>query len=353
MIECKIKIKLDDFMLDAKFTIPDKGITVVFGDSGSGKTTLLRVIAGLEKSDDGYLKVGDSVWQKGDNFVPTHKRQIGYVFQDAALFDHLDVKGNLGYVIKRTDGLNKDFIESIYTLLEIKSLLNRSTIQLSGGEKQRVAIARALLGNPKILLLDEPLSALDLKRKNEILPYLDSLHNQLDIPILYVTHSQDETSRLADHLMLIENGKIIGNGPVNEMLTRFDMPMARSNEAISIFDAKVINRDPEFSLMYLEFSGGQFVVPDNGMPIESLVRIRVAARDVSLTKKKQTDTSILNIFPAVVEEIAPESKAQIIVRLSMGGVVLLSCLTRKSASTLELEIGLSIFVQVKSVAILS
>ena len=353
MIECKIKIKLDDFMLDAKFTIPDKGITVVFGDSGSGKTTLLRVIAGLEKSDDGYLKVGDSVWQKGDNFVPTHKRQIGFVFQDAALFDHLDVKGNLGYVIKRTDGLNKDFIESIYTLLEIKSLLNRSTIQLSGGEKQRVAIARALLGNPKILLLDEPLSALDLKRKNEILPYLDSLHNQLDIPILYVTHSQDETSRLADHLMLIENGKIIGNGPVNEMLTRFDMPMARSNEAISIFDAKVINRDPEFSLMYLEFSGGQFVVPDNGMPIESLVRIRVAARDVSLTKKKQTDTSILNIFSAVVEEIAPEGKAQIIVRLTMGGVILLSCLTRKSASTLGLEVGLSIFVQVKSVAILS
>ena len=353
MIDCKIKIKLDDFMLDAKFTIPDKGITVVFGDSGSGKTTLLRVIAGLEKSDDGYLKVGDSVWQKGDNFVPTHKRQIGYVFQDAALFNHLDVKGNLGYVIKRTDGINKDFIESIYTLLEIKSLLNRSTVQLSGGEKQRVAIARALLANPKILLLDEPLSALDLKRKNEILPYLDSLHNQLDIPILYVTHSQDETSRLADHLILIENGNIIGNGPVNEMLTRFDMPMARSNKAISIFDAKVINRDPEFSLMYLEFSGGQFVVPDNGMSIESLVRIRVAARDVSLTKKKQTDTSILNIFSAVVEEIAPESKAQIIVRLTMGGVILLSCLTRKSASTLGLEVGLSIFVQVKSVAILS
>ena len=353
MIECKIKIKLDDFMLDAKFIIPDKGITVVFGDSGSGKTTLLRVIAGLERGGDGYLKVGDSVWQKGDNFVPTHKRQIGYVFQDAALFDHLDVKGNLDYVVKRTDGLKKVFIESIYTLLEIKSLLNRSTVQLSGGEKQRVAIARALLVNPKILLLDEPLSALDLKRKNEILPYLDSLHNLLDIPILYVTHSQDETSRLADHLMLIENGKIIGNGPVNEMLTRFDMPMARSNEAISIFNAKVINRDPEFSLMYLEFSGGQFVVPDNGMSIDSLVRIRVAARDVSLTKKKQTDTSILNIFPAVVEEIVPEGKAQIIVRLTMGGVTLLSCLTRRSASILGLEIGLSIFVQVKSVAILS
>ena len=353
MIECKLNIQLEGFKLDAKFIIPDKGITVVFGPSGSGKTTLLRAIAGLEKSDTGFLKVGDSIWQSDHNFVPTHKRQIGYVFQDAALFDHLNVEGNLNYVIKRKTGLTKEFIDSIYTLLDIKPLINRSTVQLSGGEKQRVAIVRALLSNPKILLLDEPLSALDLKRKNEILPYLDSLHNLLDIPILYVTHSQDETSRLADHLMLIENGKIIGNGPVNEMLTRFDMPMARSNEAISIFDAKVINRDPEFSLMYLEFSGGQFVVPDNGMPIESLVRIRVAARDVSLTKKKQTDTSILNIFSAVVEEIAPESKAQIIVRLTMGGVILLSCLTRKSASTLGLEIGLSIFVQVKSVAILS
>lgn len=353
MIECKIKIKLEGFTLDAQFSIPDKGITVVFGASGSGKTTLLRAIAGLEKSDKGYLKIGDSVWQKGNHFVPTHKRQIGYVFQGAALFDHLDVRGNLDYAIKRTNGLSKDFIGSIYTLLDIKALLNRTTSQLSGGEKQRVAIARALLANPKILLLDEPLSALDLKRKNEILPYLDSLHNQLGIPILYVTHSQDETSRLADHIMLIEGGKIIGNGPVNDMLTRFDMPMSHSSDAISIIDAWVMNREPEFNLMHLEFSGGQFIVPDNGLSIESLVRIRVAARDVSLTKKKQIDTSILNIFPAVVEEIVPEGKAQVMVRLSLNGVVLLACLTTKSASMLDLESGLSVFVQVKSVAILS
>ena len=204
MIECKIKIHLDGFILDANFSIPDRGITVVFGASGSGKTTLLRAIAGLEKSDDGYLKVGDSVWQNGKNFLATHKRQIGYVFQDAALFEHLDVKGNLGYVIKRTTGLKEDFIESIFNLLDIKALLNRTTSQLSGGERQRVAIARALLTHPKILLLDEPLSALDLKRKNEILPYLDSIHNELEIPILYVTHSHDEMSRLADHLLLIE-----------------------------------------------------------------------------------------------------------------------------------------------------
>ena len=283
MIECRINIQLEGFKLDAKFTIPDKGITVVFGPSGSGKTTLLRAIAGLEKSDTGFLKVGDSIWQSDHNFVPTHKRQIGYVFQDAALFDHLNVEGNLDYVIKRKTGLTEDFIDSIYTLLDIKPLINRSTVQLSGGEKQRIAIARALLTNPKILLLDEPLSALDLKRKNEILPYLDSLHSQLDIPILYVTHSQDETSRLADHLMLIEDGKIIDNGPINEMLTRFDLPLSHSGDAISIFDARVMSRDTDFNLMHLEFKGGQFIVPDNKLPIESLVRIRVAARDVSIT----------------------------------------------------------------------
>ena len=353
MIECKINIQLEGFKLDAKFTIPDKGITVVFGPSGSGKTTLLRAIAGLEKSDTGFLKVGDSIWQSDHNFVPTHKRQIGYVFQDAALFDHLNVEGNLDYVIKRKTGLTEDFIDSIYTLLDIKPLINRSTVQLSGGEKQRVAIARALLTNPKILLLDEPLSALDLKRKNEILPYLDSLHSQLEIPILYVTHSQDETSRLADHIMLIEDGKIIGNGPINEMLTRFDLPLSHSGDAISIFDARVMSRDTEFNLMHLEFKGGQFIVPDNKLPIESLVRIRVAARDVSITKKKQTDTSILNIFPAVVEEMVPEGDAQVMVRLALKGVVLLACLTRKSASSLKLDQGLSVFIQVKSVAILS
>ena len=353
MIECKIKIQLESFMLDANFSIPDRGITAVFGPSGSGKTTLLRSIAGLEKSDDGFLKIGDSVWQKGENFLPTHKRQIGYVFQDAALFDHLDVKGNLNFVIKRAIGLKEDFIESIHNLLEIKTLLNRKTTQLSGGEKQRVAIARALLTNPKILLLDEPLSALDLKRKNEILPYLDSIHNDLEIPILYVTHSQDEMSRLADHLLLIEDGNIIGSGPVNDMLTRFDMPLSHGGDAVSIIEAEVLKRDSEFNLMHLEFLGGQFIVPDNGLPVQTKVRIRVVARDVSLTKSKQVDTSILNIFPAMVQEIVNEGEAQVMVRLQIKETILLACITRKSSYKLRLEKGSEVFVQVKSVAILS
>jgi len=353
VIECKIKIQLESFMLDANFSIPDRGITVVFGPSGSGKTTLLRAIAGLEKSDDGFLKIGDSVWQKGEDFLATHKRQIGYVFQDAALFDHLDVKGNLNFVVKRAIGLKEDFIESIHNLLEIKTLLNRKTTQLSGGEKQRVAIARALLTNPKILLLDEPLSALDLKRKNEILPYLDSIHNDLEIPILYVTHSQDEMSRLADHLLLIEDGNIVGSGPVNDMLTRFDMPLSHGGDAVSIIEAEVLKRDSEFNLMHLDFLGGQFIVPDNGFPVQTKVRIRVVARDVSLTKSKQVDTSILNIFPAMVQEIVNEGEAQVMVRLQIKETILLACITRKSSYKLRLEKGSEVFVQVKSVAILS
>jgi molybdate transport system ATP-binding protein len=353
VIECKIKVQLESFMLDANFSIPDRGITVVFGPSGSGKTTLLRVIAGLEKSDKGLLKIGDSVWQKGEDFLATHKRQIGYVFQDAALFDHLDVKGNLNFVIKRAIGLKEDFIESIHNLLEIKTLLNRKTTQLSGGERQRVAIARALLTNPKILLLDEPLSALDLKRKNEILPYLDSIHNDLEIPILYVTHSQDEMSRLADHLLLIEDGNIVGSGPVNDMLTRFDMPLSHGGDAVSIIEAEVLKRDSEFNLMHLDFLGGQFIVPDNSFPVQTKVRIRVVARDVSLTKSKQVDTSILNIFPAMVQEIVNEGEAQVMVRLQIKDTILLACITRKSSYKLRLEKGSEVFVQVKSVAILS
>jgi len=353
VIECKIKVQLESFMLDANFSIPDRGITVVFGPSGSGKTTLLRAIAGLEKSDEGFLKIGDSVWQKGEDFLATHKRQIGYVFQDAALFDHLDVKGNLNFVIKRAIGLKEDFIESIHNLLEIKTLLNRKTTQLSGGERQRVAIARALLTNPKILLLDEPLSALDLKRKNEILPYLDSIHNDLEIPILYVTHSQDEMSRLADHLLLIEDGNIVGSGPVNDMLTRFDMPLSHGGDAVSIIEAEVLKRDSEFNLMHLDFLGGQFIVPDNSFPVQTKVRIRVVARDVSLTKSKQVDTSILNIFPAMVQEIVNEGEAQVMVRLQIKETILLACITRKSSYKLRLEKGSEVFVQVKSVAILS
>ena len=353
MIECQLNIRKGDFILDVDFCTPTKGVTVVFGSSGSGKTTLLRGLAGLEKSDHGFLKVGDSIWQDGKMIKPTHLRSIGYVFQEASLFDHLNVRGNLEYGARRAIDAEKDFMERTLDLLDIRPLLNRTTEQLSGGERQRVAIARALAVNPDILLMDEPLSALDLKRKKEILPYLDSLLDELDIPIIYVTHSLDETSRLADHLVLLEEGRVVGSGAIAEMLTRFDLPISHGSDATSLIEAKVVGRDDQFNLMSLEFAGGQFTITDRGLPLETKVRLRVSARDVSLTQELQTDTSILNIFSAIVDEIVPEGQSQVMVRLKIKEVTMLSCITRKSAELLELNPGKKVYAQIKSVALLS
>ena len=353
MIECQLNIRKGDFILDVDFCAPTKGVTVVFGSSGCGKTTLLRGLAGLEKSDHGFLKVGDSIWQDGKMIKPTHLRSIGYVFQEASLFDHLNVRGNLEYGARRAIDAEKDFMERTLDLLDIRPLLNRTTEQLSGGERQRVAIARALAVNPDILLMDEPLSALDLKRKKEILPYLDSLHDELDIPIIYVTHSLDETSRLADYLVLLEEGRVVGSGAIAEMLTRFDLPISHGSDATSLIEAKVVGRDDQFNLMSLEFAGGQFTITDRELPLETKVRLRVSARDVSLTQELQTDTSILNIFSAIVDEMVPEGQSQVMVRLKIKEVTMLSCITRKSAELLELNPGKKVYAQIKSVALLS
>ena len=353
MIECQLKINKGKFTLDVEFCFPDKGVTVVFGSSASGKTTLLRALAGLEKSDDGFLKVGDSIWQDGKNFVPPHMRSVGYVFQEASLFNHLNVRGNLEYGARRATEAGKDFMGRALDLLDIRPLLERTTEQLSGGERQRVAIARALAVNPDILLMDEPLSSLDLKRKKEILPYLDFLHDELDIPIIYVTHSPDETSRLADHLVLLEEGRVIGSGAIDEMLTRFDLPISHGGDATSLIEATVVGHDDQFNLMYLDFSGGQFTVTDRELPLESKVRLRISARDVSLTQELQTETSILNIFSAIVDEIVPEGQSQVMVRLKIKDITMLSCITRKSAELLELNPGKQVYAQIKSVALLS
>ena len=353
MIECQLNIKQGSFILDVDFCTPAKGVTVVFGSSGCGKTTLLRALAGLEKSDDGFLKVGDSIWQDGKNFVPAHMRSVGYVFQEASLFNHLNVRGNLEYGARRATKSEQDFMERALDLLDLRPLLERTTEQLSMGEKQRVAIARALAVNPDILLMDEPLSALDLKRKKEILPYLDSLHDELDIPLIYVTHSPDETSRLADHLVLLEEGHVVGSGSIGEMLTRFDLPISHGGDATSLIEATVVGHDHQFNLMYLEFAGGQFTVADRELPLQTKVRLRVSARDVSITQELQSDTSILNIFSAIVDAIVPEGQSQVMVRLKVKDVSMLSCITRKSAELLELNPGKEVYVQIKSVALLS
>ena len=350
-IECRFNIVRTDFVLDVDLMIPLTGVTAIFGPSGSGKTTFLRALAGLE-NNKGYLKVGDTIWQDEKYFLPTHQRSIGYVFQEASLFEHLNVKDNIEYGFKRAIESDQSVMHRAIILLQIEHLLGRRTDELSGGERQRVAIARALSLSPKMLLMDEPMASLDEKHKKEILPFLENLHAELDIPMIYVTHSIDEVAHLADQLILLDEGKVVGNGKISEMLTRLDLSLSHGERASSIIEAKVLEHDEHYNLTTIDFSGGQFFVPRKQLPVGCDVRLRVEARDVSLTVERQSDTSILNILPAIVDEISDENDAQVIVRLKVGDDLLLSCVTKKSADLLQLQQGKKIYAQIKSVALL-
>ncbi len=353
-LKFRFNIKRPDFVLNVDLVLPVSGVTALFGPSGCGKTTLLRAIAGLEKTQQGFLQVGDLLWQDNDVFVPPHKRAVGFVFQEASLFTHINVRNNLRYGLNRVPvSERKVCMDTAIELLGIESLLGRNIAGLSGGERQRVAIARALLVSPKILLMDEPLAALDISRKQEIMPYLESVRDELDIPIIYVTHSPGEVARLANHLVLLDSGRISASGEVSELFSRIDLPLAQGDKAATLIHASVAAHDEKFNLTYLDFPGGRFSVTQKNLPIGHSVRLRVIARDVSITLKHQTDTSILNIFPAITEELIPEGDSQMMVRLSVAGIPLLSRLTRKSASILRLEPGKSVYVQAKSVALLS
>jgi molybdate transport system ATP-binding protein len=354
-IDARFRIERSDFALDVAFVAPSRGVTAIFGPSGCGKTTLLRAVAGLEYAPDGYLKVADEAWQDERRFVPCHRRPLGYVFQEVGLFAHLTVRGNLEYGFKRVpDGARRVAFDEAVALLGVGPLLDRQPAGLSGGERQRIAIARALLTSPRLLLMDEPLAALDRQSKEEILPYLDRLHEELAIPVLYVSHSPDEVARLADHLLLMRDGRVAASGPIAAMMTRFDLPLAHGDDAEAVIEATVTDHDDLYHLTYLTFPSGRFTVNRKDLPLGRRVRLRVQARDVSLSLAYHaTGTSILNIFPARVEEIADEGPSQVTVRLTAGGVPMLSRITRKSAAALRLSPGVEVYAQVKSVTLLA
>ncbi len=353
-IEARFRIDRGGFVLDVDLTVPAQGITGVFGPSGCGKTTLLRAIAGLERHRDGFLKVGDTIWQEAGRFVPPHRRPVGYVFQEASLFTHLTVRRNLHYGFKRVpDAGRKISVDSAIELLGIGHLLERKPETLSGGERQRVAIARALAVSPGLLLMDEPLASLDQASKQEILPYLESLHSELEIPVIYVSHTLEEVARLADHLIELEAGRVVATGAIDEMLTRLDLPLAHGSDAAAIIEAVVAGHDEEYHLTHLDFGGGRLSVPRSALKVGDNVRVRIAAHDVSLTLEHQSSTSILNIFAATVDEIIAEGDAQVMVRLLAGDVPVLSRITRKSAAELDLKSGKAVYAQVKSVVLLT
>jgi|TARA_B110001450_G_C17663620_1_gene498473 molybdate transport system ATP-binding protein len=353
-IAVRFNIQRGEFALNIDTVIPETGVTAIFGPSGSGKTTLLRAIAGLEHADNGYLKVGDALWQGNGVFLPTHQRKIGYVFQEPSLFSHLSVEANLNYGLERAkDESSAVVVQQTIDLLGIEHLLKRMPWQLSGGEQQRVAIARALAANPSMLLLDEPLAALGDDQKAGILPYLESVYQQLDIPVLYVSHSRNEVARLADHMLLLDNGEIKASGKMTEIFTALDLPMAHQSRAESIIKASVSHYDEEFGIASVAFLGGQFSVAAEPLIVGSKVRLQVLARDVSITLEPQKNTSILNIIPVTIDAIAKESKSQMTVRLIADETVLLSRITCKSAYNLNLKEGDKVYAQVKTAALLT
>lgn len=349
----KLIDKQQHTFLDIDTVIPTAGVTAIFGHSGSGKTSLLRCIAGLEKAQQGRLIVNDTCWQDTDTFLPTHKRPIGYVFQEASLFSHLTAQKNLTYAIKRADQpVSPEFYQRVINVMGIESILKRYPSQLSGGERQRIAIARALLIQPRLLLMDEPLAALDHQRKQEILPYLERLNKSFNIPILYVSHSMDEVARLADHILVLDKGKIVAEGELTEVFSRIDLPQRLEKESGVILNGKVIEKDKQWHLMRIAFAEGHIWLPDSGEVLEQAVRIRVLAKDVSLALSNHEDTSIVNRIPVTVTDIkSDQDKAMSLVRLTMGSEYVVAKLTQRSVHSLNLTLGLNVWAQIKSAAI--
>ena len=364
-LQADLRVVHPGFELDVALRLPARGVTVLFGPSGCGKTTVLRALAGLERAR-GRVALASEVWQDDAArvWVPTHRRAVGYVFQEASLFPHLTVQANLMYGWRRVPAASRRVaVDEAVALLGIGHLLGRMPEALSGGERQRAAIARALLTSPSLLLMDEPLSALDAARKAEILPYLERLNRESGVPLVYVTHALDEAARLADHLVLMRAGRVEAAGLAAETLSRLDLPLSQLDEAASVLQATVMAHDPDFGQSRLALQGLCLWVGQCAHAPGSQVRIRVLARDVSVSLSHARDSSIANILPARIVALREDGPDTVTLRLALlpgpesgqapaQAPVLLARLTRRSCVHLKLHEGQAVFAQVKGAALM-
>lgn len=356
-LTARFEVVFPSFHLQVKASVPAEGITVVFGPSGCGKTTFLRCLAGLERSPTGFLALGEHVWQDETShiFLPLSQRPVGYVFQEPRLFPHLSVRSNLLYGWKRIpESERRVSLDQVVAILGLDSLLERRATHLSGGEQQRVAIGRALLTSPRLLLMDEPLSSLDVQRKREIMTFIQRLDKEFRIPIIYVSHALHEVVQLARTLILLKEGMVAAIGPLAEVFSQVGSRRVIPDGHIgAIIDTRVAEHDLEFGLTTLNFSGGQLSVPRQNSSIGESLRVQILARDVSLVANPPAfQTSVLNVLVATVMEIGPIEAGQPFVDIKLDiGCPLLATITRKSLATLNLHPGQKVHAQIKAVAL--
>lgn len=346
--------RLGTLEFDVRFAVPIRGVTGLVGPSGSGKTTVLRCIAGLQRLE-GACAVGGEVWQDDAAFRPTHRRPIGYVFQEPSLFAHLSVKRNLTFGMRgppNRPGTRIGFDE-VVALCGLEPLLSRSPRHLSGGERQRVAIGRALLSDPKLLLMDEPLSALDQASRDDILPFLKRLHDSLRVPVIYVSHDMREVGQFADHLVLMDGGRVRAAGPLNDLQGDPALPLAAGRDAAVDLDAVIECNDAAYGLVTLRCGGARFIVPGPPGPVGEMRRLRIAAGDVSLARTALEGSTILNILPVEILAVAPVGDHEVLAVLGLGpaGPRLLARVTRRSWEHLGFAAGNQVYAQMKSVAL--
>lgn len=349
--------QLGETFFDIDLMLPSHGITAIFGRSGAGKTSLINAISGLKQPDKGLISVSGTTLFDSDKGInlPTHKRNVGYVFQESRLFPHLKVSANLKYGMK---GVDKTHFEQIVSLLSLGSLLDRYPARLSGGEKQRVAIGRALLSKPSILLMDEPLASLDLPRKREVMPFLENLSETVQIPVIYVTHSLNEILRLANYLVIIDQGNVISSGVTEEVwASRAMQPWQSFSEQSSLFEATLTEHNNDYTLSRLTLGKSTSLwVQKVSSEIGAAVRLQVRANDVSIALHKPKGTSIRNILPVTIKSVETQqqgnNRQSVGVKLELElGCYLWATITLWALDELNLEIGQRVYAQIKGVSV--